>query len=122
MKLCNFQASNVAKSIAPGQGDKLLELANLNFITDRRSSNAPTSSYTSVDEQYLEYLINMYQSYEEKGLSFNEQVRVLSLIPHSWNLTSIFTEEKFNCSSHAVKTARRLNRITNIPFHIEERM
>jgi hypothetical protein len=69
--------------MAPGQGDKLLEIANLRGIIDRRSSNTTTSSHTPIDEQYLQYLINMYQSYGGKGLPFSEQVRVLSLIPQS---------------------------------------
>lgn len=63
----------------------------------------------------------MFQAYEEKGLLFNEQVRVLSFIPESWNLSSQFIEEKFNCSKYAVKLARQLNRETSTPFHLEEK-
>ena len=97
-------------------------MAGLNDIIDRRSSNMSTSSRTPIDEQYLQYLIDMYHAYEDKGLPFNEQVRVLSLIPESWNLSSGFIEEKFNCSSYAVKLARRLNKETSIPLHLEEKM
>ena len=63
----------------------------------------------------------MYHSYEEKGLPFNEQVRVLTLIPESWNLTSNDIQEKFDCSSHAVKAARALSKKTNIPLHMDEK-
>ena len=97
-------------------------MAGLNDIIDRRSSNTSTSSRTPIDEQYLQYLIDMYQAYEDKGLPFNEQVRVLSLIPESWNLSSGFIEERFNCSNYAVKLARRLNKDTSTPLHLEEKM
>ncbi|CAF1305788.1 unnamed protein product, partial [Didymodactylos carnosus] len=115
-------AANFAESIAPGQGKKLLQLAHLNNLAERPSLNVSTSSNTSIDEQYLSYLIQMYQAYEEKNLPFNEQVRVLSLIPKSWKLTSKMIEEKFNCTSYAVKTARRLYNMTDIPLHIEEKI
>jgi hypothetical protein len=121
-KLYYILASKFAESIAPGQGEMLLQLAHLDDITERQSINISTSSYISVDEQYLDYLIKMYQLYEEKNLPFDEQVRVLTLIPQSWKFTSGMIQEKFNCSSHAVKTARRLKKITDIPLHIEEKM
>ena len=92
-------ASSTAETLAPGESGTLLEMAGLNDIIDRRSSNMSTSSRTPIDEQYLQYLIDMYHAYEDKGLPFNEQVRVLSLIPESWNLSSGFIEEKFNCSN-----------------------
>ena len=114
-------ASNMAEGIIPGQGKELLELAQLNMIGERRSSSASSSSSTVVDEQHLTFLINMYRSYEEKNLPFNEQVRILSLIPKSWNLKSTVIQKKFNCSQYAVKTARRLSKITNIPLHIDEK-
>ncbi|CAF2789721.1 unnamed protein product [Rotaria sp. Silwood2] len=76
-------AENFAESIAPGQGKMLAELAQLDRITERASANAAASSDILIDEQYLEYLIKMYRSYEENNLPFNEQVRVLSLIPQS---------------------------------------
>ncbi len=115
-------ASNVAETIAPGQGEILLQLAELDSIAERRASNTSTSSHASLDEQYLAYLIKMYHSYEEKNLPFSEQVHVLSLIPQSWNLSSTIIQEKFNCSSYAVKTAQRLNKITDIPLHMEEKV
>jgi hypothetical protein len=111
-------ASNVAESIAPGQSDMLLQLAQLDDIKERRSSTASTSS---VDNEHLEYLVKMYRAYEEKNLPFSEQVRILSLIPQSWALTSKAIQEKFQCSSHAVKTARRLKQATDTPLHIEDK-
>ncbi|CAF1501436.1 unnamed protein product, partial [Rotaria sordida] len=113
-------ASNVAESIVPGQGEILLQLAHLDNISDRQSSNTSTSSDRLVDNQHLNYLIKMYQSYEEKNLPFNEKVRILTLIRDSWNLSSKVIQEKFNCSSHAVKTARKLKAITDVPLHIEQ--
>ena len=118
----SFPASSAAEALAPGESGTLLEIAGLNDIIDRRSSNTSTLSRTPIDDRYLQYLINMYHAYEEKGLPFNEQVRVLSLIPESWNLTSGFIEENFNCSNYAVKLARRLNKDTSTPLHVEEKM
>jgi hypothetical protein len=100
----------------------LLQLAQLDGISQRRSTNTSTSSSKPGDEQYLAYLVNMYQAYEERNLPFSEQVRVLSLIPQSWNLTSRVIQEKINCSNHAVKIARRLNKMSDIPLHIEEKL
>jgi len=122
IKYYDILAANVAQSIAPGQGEMLLQLAQLDNLSERQSVNTSTSSNASIDEQYLSYLVRMYQAYEEKNLPFNEQVRVLSLIPKSWNLTSEMIEEKFNCTNHAVKTARRLYKMTDIPLHIEEKV
>lgn len=64
----------------------------------------------------------MYQSYEEKELPFREQVRVLALIPKSWNLSSRIIQEKFQCSDYAVKLARRLNKMTDTPLHLDEKV
>jgi hypothetical protein len=120
--LCFVIASTAAEGIAPGQGEMLLQLAQLDNITKRQTTNASKSSHNTIDEEYLEYLVKMYQAYEEANLSFNEQVRILALIPESWNLTSIEIQKKFNCSSYAVKTARQLKKITDLPLHIDKKM
>lgn len=119
--LCHILASNVAESIAPGQGDVLLQLAQLDHLSERRTTDISSSSHQAIDQQYLSYLIKMYHAYEENNLPFNEQVRILSLIPQTWNLTSEIIQREFNCSSHAVKTARQLNKITDVPLHIAEK-
>lgn len=101
----------------------LLQLANLDNISKQRVSNTSVSSYTPIiDQQYLEYLIKMYKSYDENNLPFNEQVRVLTLIPKSWNLSITNIQKEFNCSRHAVKISRRLSKNTHLPLHIEEKM
>jgi hypothetical protein len=64
----------------------------------------------------------MYKAYEEKGLPFNEQIRVLTLIPQSWNLSCTTIQEKFCCSNYAVKMSRQLSKITDLPLHIEEKL
>ncbi|CAF1458184.1 unnamed protein product [Adineta steineri] len=121
-KIVSVAATNAAEGIAPGEGEKLLQLADLEeVICDRRSSNVLISSNSPIDEQHLAYLVKMYHSYEERNLPFNEQVRVLTLIPKSWKLSSPFIEEKFNCSNYAVKTARQLSDITDLPLHIEKK-
>ncbi|CAF4613272.1 unnamed protein product [Rotaria socialis] len=118
----SIAAANVAESIAPGQGEMLLQLANLDNISKQQISNTLVPSNTQIDEQYLDYLIKMYKSYDENNLPFNEQVRVLTLIPKSWNLSSTNIQKEFNCSRHAVKISRRLRKNTHIPLHIEEKI
>lgn len=108
--------------IAPGQAQRLIEMADLQDITERRSSINSKSSNELIDEQYLQYLIHMYRSCKEKNFSYNEQVRVLTLIPESWKLTSENIQEKFLCTSHAVKAARTLRNMTDTPLHIEQKL
>ncbi|CAF1474480.1 unnamed protein product, partial [Rotaria sordida] len=115
-------ALDLAKGIAPGQDKLLLQLANLHDVTERRPSINSISSDTLVDEQYLNYLIKMYESCKEKKFSYNEQVRILTLIPESWNFTNETIQEKFNCTIHAVKTARKLRKITDTPLHIDQKV
>ena len=67
-----ISASNLAEGIAPGQGETLLQLSNLHGIGERRSSNISTSSH-NIDEHYLEHLIKMYHSYEEKIFHFKSK-------------------------------------------------
>jgi hypothetical protein len=117
-----FTALNFAESIAPGQGDKLLDLAKLDGINQRRSSNTSKQHSLTIDKEFLGCLVKMYEAYEEKHLPFSEQVRVLSLIPDSWGMTSKMIEETFNCSNYSVKTARRLKKFTNTPMHIDIEM
>jgi hypothetical protein len=62
----------------------------------------------------------MYQSCKEKNFPYNEQVRVLTVIPESWKLTSEIIEDKFNCTNHAVKAARLLRKMTDTPLHIDQ--
>lgn len=64
----------------------------------------------------------MYRSCKEQNFPYNEQVRVLTLIPESWRLTSEIIQEKFQCTSHAVKAARSLRNITDTPLHIEQNL
>ena len=113
-------ASNMAHGIAPGQEDRLIAIADLQQITERRSSTNSKLSNDVIDDEYLNRLVHMYRSCKEKNFSYNEQVRVLTLIPESWKLTSEMIQEKFDCTSHAVKTARSLRTMTDTPLHIEQ--
>ncbi len=62
IKYRDILAANVAQSIAPGQGEMLLQLAQLDNLSERQSVNTSTSSNASIDEQYLSYLVRMYQA------------------------------------------------------------
>ena len=44
--------------------------------------------------------------YVQQKMPFVEQVRLLSLLPRSWNYEKIM--EIFGCSRHAIKTAHRM--------------
>jgi hypothetical protein len=110
----------MAESIAPGQRNLLLQLAQLENVVERRPAPT-TASSTSIDEQYLGYLVKMYNAYEEKHFGFDERVRLLSLIPDSWGLSKEQICEKFQCSITAVKAARRLRESTDTPLHMEDK-
>ncbi|CAF3235207.1 unnamed protein product [Rotaria sp. Silwood2] len=112
-------ASVFAEKIAPGQGKMLLELAQLDDLSERRSSTSSRSSKTPIDEEHLQYLIYMYHAYEKQHLPYQEQIRVLTLIPKSWKLSSPIIQQKFHCTDHAVKLARKLGKSSCTPLHME---
>ncbi|CAF1514387.1 unnamed protein product [Rotaria sordida] len=112
-------ASVFAEKIAPGQGKMLLELAQLDDLSERRSSTSSRSSKTPIDEEHLQYLIDMYHAYEKQHLPYQEQIRVLTLIPKSWKLSSPIIQQKFHCTDHAVKLARKLGKSSCTPLHME---
>jgi len=115
-------ASTFAEEFAPGQGKMLLQLAHLDDLSERRSSTGSRSSKTSIDEEHLQYLIDMFHAYEKQHLHYQEQIRVLALIPKSWRLSSRIIQQKFHCTDHAVKLARKLQLSSSTPLHIEERV
>ncbi|CAF3125343.1 unnamed protein product [Rotaria sp. Silwood2] len=109
----------VASAIAPGQADRLIDLAGLGGVVAPRSSM--NQSNTTTDEDFLTHLIEMYKAYEEKHYPYDEKVRLLALIPKTWNLSSDKIARRFGCTLHAVKESRRLKVATTTPLHVEER-
>jgi hypothetical protein len=99
----------------------LLQLAQLDELSERRSSTSSRSSKMSIDDEHLQYLINMYHEYEKQNLPYQEQIRVLTLIPKSWKLSSPIIQQNFHCTEHAVKLARQLKKVSCTPLHIEEK-
>ena len=59
----------------------LLKLANLEYVNRQSPRNISASSHKPVDHRHLDHLIKMYKLYGEKYLLFNEQVRILTLVP-----------------------------------------
>ena len=112
--------STIANSIAPGQGESLVNLAGLEAVlTDQNSSLKKNTAY--MDEPFLGYLVEMYRAYDSKNLPYNEKIRLLALIPDHWGLSYEDIEERFQCTKHAIKTARALRMATDTPLHIETR-
>lgn len=110
----------LANSIAPGQGGSLVTLAGLDLVVGDRSSSQTTSTVT-VDEEFLEYLAQMYRAYESKNLPYNEKVRLLALIPDNWNLSYETIQQRFQCTEYAIKTARALRAASDTPLHMDTR-
>jgi hypothetical protein len=112
--------STIANSIAPGQGESLVNLAGLKAVlTDQRPSHPKNT--TKIDEAFLDHLIQMYQAYESRNLPYNEKIRLLALIPDSWGLSHEDIQTRFQCTKHAIKTARALRTVTETPLHIDTR-
>ena len=59
-----------------------------------------------MENEIVQNLKEIYQLYVDQKMPFVEQVRILSLLPRSWNYDKIM--EIFGCTRHAIKTAHRM--------------
>ena len=85
-------AISIANSIAPGQGGKLIEMADLkNVVGTRLSSMMPVSN-----DHMIEHLMNIYKAYEQQQHPFIEHIQLLVLLPVDMSNEEI--REKFGCS------------------------
>ena len=95
----------VAETLAPGQGEQLIRMS------EQRTCHAATTiddqqSQQSVNNEMVENLKRLYDLYVKQKMPFNEQVRLISLLPRSWSYAKIM--EIFECSRYAVVTAHSM--------------
>ncbi|CAF3943049.1 unnamed protein product, partial [Rotaria sp. Silwood1] len=107
-------AISFANSIAPGEADKLIEMAGLSDVVNIRSSSTTSKS----DDQILPRLIQIYKAFEQKQHTFIERIQILALLPETMTDKDII--EKFGCSRYAIKAARELQLTTKTSSHYEE--
>ena len=95
-----FILEKLAESLAPGQKDELLEIAQLQSGTHNEQANVIISN------EIINSLKEIYTLYVERRMPFIEQVRLLSLLPRSMSYEN--TVATFGCSRHAIKSAHRM--------------
>ncbi|CAF3130438.1 unnamed protein product [Rotaria sp. Silwood2] len=91
----------MAEAFAPGQGDQLLQISQL----DPHISNTKFLDQAT-DNEMIKNLKKIYDLYVEQKMPYIEHVRLLSLLPRSWSYEKIM--ELFGCSRHAIKIAHRM--------------
>ncbi|CAF3133837.1 unnamed protein product [Rotaria sp. Silwood2] len=110
----------LANSISPGQANTLIHLAGLDNVLGKRASSTQNTAAV-IDKNFLAYLVEMYKAYEEKNLPYDEKIRILALIPESWNLSYEDIMDHFQCTEHAIKAARALKRASSTPLHVDQK-
>ena len=111
--------STITNSIASGQGESLVNLAGLNTVLTSQNSAQPYKA--SIDEVFLDHLVGMYEAYESRNLPYNEKIRLLALIPKGSDLSCEEIQNRFQCTNHAIKTARALRTASKTPLHTDMR-
>ncbi|CAF1452991.1 unnamed protein product [Rotaria sordida] len=100
-----------AEAIAPTQGHKLIRLA------EESNKRAKVSYEEETESNIVEQLRLMYQAFVTHRVPFREQVQLLSLLPSSWSIEKIMFD--FNCSSHAVKLAKKIRKNSDYTIEYE---
>ena len=95
----------VAETLAPGQGEQLIRMS------EQRTCHAATTiddqqSPQSLNNEMVENLKRLYDLYVKQKMPFNEQVRLISLLPRCWSYAKIMGI--FECSRYAVVTAHSM--------------
>ena len=96
-----FILEKLAESLAPGQKDELLEMAQL-----QSSTHSEREANVIINNEIINNLKEIYTLYVERKMPFIEQVRLLSLLPRSMSYENIMAI--FGCSRHAIKSADRM--------------
>ena len=110
---CTNHSEKLADSLATGEGEKLLRLAQLNL--DVHENHLDNSSDSN---EVIDNLKKIYDQYVNQKLPFVEQIRLLSLLPRSWTYDETIT--RFKCSRHAVKTAHQMRHDQDYYLNREE--
>ena len=88
--------------MVPGQGEEFLHLVDPDSGTEGTHLLNET-----VNNEMIQNLKKIYDSYVEHGMPFMEQVRLLSMLPRSWEYQKVI--EIFGVSRHAIKEAHKMS-------------
>jgi hypothetical protein len=108
-------AKRLAESIAPGEGDTLINISGFDNLLHPRQRTKSVS--LEADSSLINYLVEMYKEYDIQYLPYNEKIRILALLPDEWLYKDIM--KTFGCTRHAAKASRHLRAATKTPLHIE---
>ena len=100
--LMQLNLEKLAESLAPGQGEKLIEIAQLHLQSKDDQELQETTNI-----EMVQTLKRIYDIYVQQQMPFIEQIRLLSLLPRSWKYEKIIAT--FVCSRNAVAAARRMH-------------
>ena len=104
MKIASASATisgKLADSLVPGKGGELVKIAKSNQQHREQGYNRE-----AVDNEMVDNIKKIYDKYAAQKMPFDEQVRLLSLLPRSWTYEQIMS--KFKCSHHAIKIAHKI--------------
>ena len=111
--------NTIVNSIAPGQGESLVNLTSLKTVFT--SQNSPHPHRANLDEAFLDHLVQTYEAYESRNVPNNEKIRLLTLIPNSLDLSYEDIWKKLQCTNYAIETARALRMASETPIHTDAR-
>ena len=100
MRYINLE--KLAETLAPGQGEQLIETAQL-----RSHTEDDQQLQDKINNEMVQSLKQIYDLYVKQKMPFEEQVRLLSLLPRSWPYEK--TMNIFDCSRHAFTAAHRMH-------------
>ena len=88
-------------TLAPGQGEQLIQMAQAHSHT-----KDDQASQQAMNNEMIQNLKRIYDLYVKQKMPFDEQVRLLSLLPRSWQYDKIMNI--FGCSRQAIAAAHRM--------------
>lgn len=101
MSLYVWILEKIAEAYAPGQSEDLVQ--RYQIASNVEGINVLEQNVTN---EMIKNLKQIYDFYVQQKMPFIEQVRLLSMLPRSWNYEKII--EGFGCSRHAIKIAHRM--------------
>lgn len=91
----------MAEALAPGQADELLKISHMSL-----NAESTQTTHEIMSNDMVQNLKSVYDFYSNHQVPFDEQVRLLALLPKSWSYEAIIGN--FGASRHAIKLAHRM--------------
>ena len=98
----NIDLEKLAETLTPGQGQELIEIAQL-----QSQAREKQKFEQSITNEMVQSLKQVYDMYVKQKMPFIEQVRLLSLLPRSWKYEKVMNI--FGCTRHAVTAAHQMH-------------